>query len=57
VGIGNKISNVAEELTGKIKSMAGEATDDEQLEADGEADQVKGNVKQAGEKVKDVFQN
>jgi uncharacterized protein YjbJ (UPF0337 family) len=57
VGIENKISNMAEELTGKIKSMAGEATDDEQLEADGEADQVKGNVKQAGEKVKDVFQN
>jgi uncharacterized protein YjbJ (UPF0337 family) len=48
---------MAEELTGKIKSMAGEATDDEQLEAEGEADQVKGNVKQAGEKVKDVFQN
>lgn len=37
MGIGNKISNMAEELTGKIKSMAGEATDDEQLEAEGEA--------------------
>jgi uncharacterized protein YjbJ (UPF0337 family) len=57
VGIGSKISNMTEELTGKIKSMAGEATDDEQLEAEGEADQVKGNVKQAGEKVKDVFQD
>lgn len=57
VGIGSKISNMTEELTGKIKSMAGKAVDDEQLEAEGDADQVKGNVKQAGEKVKDVFQD
>ncbi|MGH3768234.1 MAG: CsbD family protein [Pseudonocardiaceae bacterium] len=48
---------MTEELTGKIKSMAGKAVDDEQLEAEGDADQVKGNVKQAGEKVKDVFQD
>lgn len=48
--IGSKISNMTEELTGKFKSMAGKATDDEQLEAEGETDQVKG-------KVKDVFQN
>jgi uncharacterized protein YjbJ (UPF0337 family) len=57
VDIGSKISNMTEELTGKFKSMAGKATDDEQLEAEGETDQVKGNVKQAGEKVKDVFQD
>ncbi len=57
MGIGSKISNMTEELTGKIKSMAGKAVDDEQLEAEGDADQVKGNVKQAGEKVKDVFQD
>ncbi len=57
MGIATKISNMTEELTGKIKLMAGKATDDEQLEAGGEADQVKGNVKQAGEKVKDVFQD
>lgn len=57
MGIGSKISNMTEELTGKIKSVAGKATGDEQLEAEGEADQVNGNVKQAGEKVKDVFQD
>ena len=33
----------------------GRATGDEQLEAEGHADQASGNVKQAGEKVKDVF--
>jgi uncharacterized protein YjbJ (UPF0337 family) len=30
-------------------------TDNEELEAEGEADQAKGNFKQAGEKIKDVF--
>ena len=32
-----------------------EATGDDNLEVDGEADQMKGNVKQAGEKIKDAF--
>jgi uncharacterized protein YjbJ (UPF0337 family) len=30
-------------------------TGDDQLEVEGEADQMKGNLKQAGEKVKDAF--
>ena len=33
----------------------GEATGDRDLQAEGQADQAKGNLKQAGEKVKDVF--
>lgn len=33
----------------------GKATDDEELETEGKVDQAKGNLKQAGEKVKDVF--
>jgi uncharacterized protein YjbJ (UPF0337 family) len=33
----------------------GRATDDEEPEAEGQADQAKGNLKQAGDKVKDVF--
>jgi uncharacterized protein YjbJ (UPF0337 family) len=51
----DKIKNKAEELGGKGKEHAGRATGDEQLEAEGHADQTKGNLKQAGEKVKDVF--
>ena len=51
----DKFKNKAEELTGKGKEHAGRATGDEQLEAEGHQDQAKGNVKQAGEKVKDVF--
>jgi uncharacterized protein YjbJ (UPF0337 family) len=51
----DKLNNKVEELGGKGKEGLGKATGDEQLEAEGHADQAKGNLKQAGEKVKDVF--
>jgi uncharacterized protein YjbJ (UPF0337 family) len=51
----DKISNKVEELGGKGKEAAGRATNDRDLEAEGQGDQAKGNLKQAGEKVKDVF--
>ncbi len=51
----DKAKDKAEELIGKIKEGAGEATDDEGLKAEGKADQVKANIKQAGEKIKDAF--
>lgn len=54
MGLDDKIRNAAEEAAGKVKEKAGEATDNEQLEAEGKADQMKANVKQAGEKVKDA---
>jgi len=44
-------------MKGKAKETAGDATGDEQLQAEGQTDQAKGNVKQAGEKVKDVFKS
>jgi uncharacterized protein YjbJ (UPF0337 family) len=55
VGIGDKIDNKSEELKGQAKEHAGKATDDQELEAEGKGDQAKGGLKQAGEKVKDVF--
>ena len=55
MGTDDKINNAAEEAKGKFKEGAGKATDDEQLEAEGKADQSKANLKQAGEKVKDAF--
>lgn len=55
MGTGDKIHNAAEEAKGKAKEAAGEATDDEHLEAEGKADQAKASLKQAGEKVKDAF--
>lgn len=51
----DKMKNKAEEMQGKGKVAAGQATEDEQLEAEGRSDQAKGNLKQAGEKAKDAF--
>jgi len=51
----DKIKNKAQELGGQGKEHAGKATGNEELEAEGHQDQASGNIKQAGEKVKDVF--
>ena len=51
----DKAKNKAEELQGQGKEALGRATDDPDLEAEGKADQASGNIKQAGEKVKDIF--
>ncbi|UFU03663.1 CsbD family protein [Ruania suaedae] len=55
MGAEDKIRNTAQDLSGKSKEAAGEATDDEQLEAEGKADQSAASLKQAGENVKDAF--
>ena len=57
MGIDDKISNASEEAAGKVKEAGGKATDNEQLEAEGKGDQASANVKQAGEKIKDVFKS
>jgi uncharacterized protein YjbJ (UPF0337 family) len=57
MGTDDKIDNKAEELKGKVKEGAGEATDDRDLQTEGKADQAKGNLKQAGEKIKDAFKS
>ena len=51
----DKAKNAAQKGTGKIKEHLGEATDDKSLEAEGQHDQAKGNLKDAGEKIKDAF--
>jgi uncharacterized protein YjbJ (UPF0337 family) len=55
MGLDDKIGNAAEKLGGKGKEAAGEATGDESLRAEGQGDQAKGDLKQAGEKIKDAF--
>jgi uncharacterized protein YjbJ (UPF0337 family) len=57
MGIDDKFDAKAEELKGKAKEAAGRAGDDPELEAEGRGEQVKGNLKQAAEKVKDAFKN
>ncbi|GHD51436.1 CsbD family protein [Mycetocola manganoxydans] len=55
MGLGDKIGNAAEDAKGKAKESFGDATDNEKLQAEGQGDQTKANLKQAGENVKDAF--
>ncbi len=50
----DKAKDKAQVAKGKVKSAAGHASGDRSLETKGKADQVSGNVKQAGEKLKDA---
>jgi uncharacterized protein YjbJ (UPF0337 family) len=51
----DKVQNKAQEVTGRGKEALGAATHDRDLQAEGQADQTKSNLKQAGEKIKDAF--
>jgi uncharacterized protein YjbJ (UPF0337 family) len=53
----DKAKNVAEKAGGKAKEATGTVTGDDSLRAEGENDQTKGNLKDAGEKVKDAFRD
>lgn len=55
MGLGDKISHAAEDLGGKAKEAAGNATGNDRLKAEGQADQVKADAKKVGESVKDEF--
>jgi uncharacterized protein YjbJ (UPF0337 family) len=55
VSLTNKLRNKAQQLRGRIKRNTGEITGDRRLQARGRADEVKGNLKQTGEKIKDAF--
>jgi uncharacterized protein YjbJ (UPF0337 family) len=57
MGTDDKLRNKGEDLKGKAKETIGRATDDEELEAQGQADQAKSNLKDAGEKVKDAIKD
>ena len=53
----DKLRNQGEDLKGKAKETIGRATDDEELEAQGRADQAESSLKQAGENVKDAIKD
>ena len=50
----DKAKNAAETVKGSAKEAAGRATDDKYLEGEGKGERIAGNLKQAGEKVKDA---
>ncbi len=55
MGLGKKIRNAAEKVSGKSKEATGDATGNDRLKAEGKGDQTKADLKGAGEKVKDAF--
>ena len=54
MSLGDKISNKADELGGKAKEAAGSVTGDDELRAEGKADQVVAGVKDALTDAKDA---
>lgn len=50
----DKAKDKLESARGKAKKGAGQAIDDPYLEGQGKAEQMKGDLKQAGEKIKDA---
>jgi uncharacterized protein YjbJ (UPF0337 family) len=50
----DKVKNTAETAKGKVKEGLGKVTGDKSLQAEGHGDQAKGDLKNAGEKVKDA---
>ena len=57
MGVDDKAKNKAQEVKGQAKEGLGQATDDQELEAEGRTDQTKSDLKQAGEQVKDAFKD
>ncbi len=51
----DKAKNKIENAAGHAKEAVGSATGDKETENEGKVDQVKSNLKDAGEKVKDAF--
>ena len=54
MGLGDKISNKAEDAKGKTKETTGSAVGNESLEAEGKGDQASASLKDGVEKVKDA---
>jgi uncharacterized protein YjbJ (UPF0337 family) len=51
----DKAKNITQQAKGKVKEAAGKATGNDKLQDKGKADQTRGNLNQAGEKVKDAL--
>jgi uncharacterized protein YjbJ (UPF0337 family) len=51
----DKVKNSLQSLSGKTKQRVGGATGDRSMQSEGDAEQAKGDLKQAGEKAKDAF--
>jgi uncharacterized protein YjbJ (UPF0337 family) len=57
MSIAKKIANKAEAMKGGSKKTTGRATGNRSMEAEGRGGQLKGNLKQAGSKLRDAFKH
>lgn len=57
MGLDDKLKNTAQDAKGEIKEHVGGAVGDEDMRAEGKADQASADLKQAGEKVKDALRD
>jgi uncharacterized protein YjbJ (UPF0337 family) len=57
MSIGKKFAHKAEAVKGSVKKTAGRLTGSRRLRAEGRTDRFKGNMKQAGAKVKDAVKH
>ena len=51
----DKVNNKAREMRGRVKRNTGEVIGDRRLQAEGRAEERGGQLRQAGEKLKDAF--
>jgi uncharacterized protein YjbJ (UPF0337 family) len=57
MSIGKKLAHKLEAVKGGAKKMVGRTTGNTRMKVEGRGDQIKGNTKQAGAKVKDAFKH
>ncbi len=57
MGIGDKAKAAADQAVGKIKQGVGDLTDNERLEAEGAAQEVKGKAEAKAEQVSDAVED
>lgn len=52
--MGDELKHKAQEAAGKVKETYGDATNQDDVKAEGQKDQAESQVKQVGDKVKDA---
>jgi uncharacterized protein YjbJ (UPF0337 family) len=57
MGIADKAKHAAQKAEGAVKETVGRHRNDPDLEAEGKKDKVAGDLKNAGEKVKDAIKD
>ena len=57
MSLAKTIAHKAEAVKGSVKKTLGRVTGNRRLRAEGRGDQVKGNTKQAGAKIRDAFKH